>query len=435
MVYAFPGFMSWDSVTQLAQARRHVYTDDHPPAMAALWHFLEHFVHGPLGMLLVNSVPFLLGLYFLLVRWMSPRRAAVVAVALLWFPPIGTIMAAIFKDSIMASFLIAGTPLLLAERRRYQLLGLALMGAATAMRYNALAATFPLIVLLFRASVGWRRYAISLVAWLGVTIAALGVNRVLADEAKHYWYGSHALMDIAGTLEFSRDYSDDELRVMLDGVPLKIDDHIQQRLRDIYQPVDFRHLDRGPHQVFVPPTTDAERQAIARAWRRMIEANPAAYLHFRWENFVVLMRFDLAQYPNAHVAFMMPWHEDAEAVDYDAAPARIQAALRKAMVAISETHLFDPYFYFALALVLLPFARRHALAIALLLSGLAYQLAWFFLAPTGDYRYSHWLVTTTLLAAIGEIARRRSLPLPLQHERDHAAGGVVTGASLGTNVE
>src|SRR5262249_10352721 len=147
----------------------------------------------------------------------------------LWFPPIGTIMAAIFKDTMMATCLVAAIPMLVARRRSW--LGLVLVGAATLFRYNALAATFPLVVLLlrWRETRGVRRYAIATVAWLGVTFGALATTRVLADEETHYWYWSHALMDIAGTLEYSRDYPDAELERVFEGAPLVVHDHIHER--------------------------------------------------------------------------------------------------------------------------------------------------------------------------------------------------------------
>ena len=74
-----------------------------------------------------------------------------------------------------------------------------------------------------------------------------------------------------------------------------------------------------------------------------------------------------------------------------------------------HTPLFEPFVYFVLALVMLPFARKHRDVLALILSGIAIELTLFFLASSPDYRYSHWMVLTTLLAAITLISRRRSI--------------------------
>lgn len=181
VVYAFPGYMSWDATTQLAQARRGVYTDDHPPIMAWTWHLLEHVVRGPLLMWLLASVPFVIGMRKLFASRMSDRASALACVLVLWFPPICSIEATIFKDTLMAGFLLAAMPLLVARRN---VAGLVLVCAATAMRYNAIAATLPVVALLCQLHgwTRWRRYAAAGAAWLGITAAAFAVNGVLADR-------------------------------------------------------------------------------------------------------------------------------------------------------------------------------------------------------------------------------------------------------------
>ena len=86
---------------------------------------------------------FLGGLYALLRHRLAPRQAAAAAVALLLFPPILGTMAVIWKDSQMAAYLVAGIAALLGERLRHRLIGLVLMSAACAFRYNAAAAVLP----------------------------------------------------------------------------------------------------------------------------------------------------------------------------------------------------------------------------------------------------------------------------------------------------
>src|ERR1044071_126515 len=74
MVYAYPGYMSADSIWQLAQARNiEPMSDWHPPMMALIWRFLDWFIAGPVLMLVLQSALFLVGLYALLARVMSGR--------------------------------------------------------------------------------------------------------------------------------------------------------------------------------------------------------------------------------------------------------------------------------------------------------------------------------------------------------------------------
>jgi len=172
LLYAYPGYMSFDSVYQLGEARSGVFSDGHPPAMAELWRFADGVVSGPVGMLLIQSTCFLAGIYLLFVRRLRPRTAALVSVGVLWFPPVASLMAVIWKDSQMTAFLVLGTALMLDERRARKLIGLALLALGTAMRHNALVMTFPLVVILFtwRPGLGfWKRHALAFAAWIAVT--------------------------------------------------------------------------------------------------------------------------------------------------------------------------------------------------------------------------------------------------------------------------
>src|SRR5690349_19243591 len=118
LLYAYPGVMTIDSFDQLAEARAGFYTDSHPPAMAALWRVIDHVVPGPLGMLVLQLTCLEAGIYLLLRRAMSRRAAAIVTAALLVFPPIAVPMTVIWKDCLMAGFLVLGIAGVLAVDRR-----------------------------------------------------------------------------------------------------------------------------------------------------------------------------------------------------------------------------------------------------------------------------------------------------------------------------
>src|SRR6187551_3493672 len=103
LVYSFPGFMSYDSVWQLSQARGlEPINDWHPPLMTFVWRLLDWFIAGPFLMLVIQSLTFLLGLYVVLKQFMRARRAAIVAVLTLLLPQNLIVMAVIWKDSQMA---------------------------------------------------------------------------------------------------------------------------------------------------------------------------------------------------------------------------------------------------------------------------------------------------------------------------------------------
>ena len=69
----YPGYMSYDSLAQLAQARLGIYHDWHPPLMGWIWGILDRGIPGPAGMLLLHNAIFWAGLG-LTVHLVAPGR-------------------------------------------------------------------------------------------------------------------------------------------------------------------------------------------------------------------------------------------------------------------------------------------------------------------------------------------------------------------------
>jgi hypothetical protein len=407
VIYAFPGYMSNDSVLQILEGRSHQFSNLHPPLMAAEWGLLDAIVAGPVLMLVVQGGLFLHGCAALFRRVMAPRSAAIAAVAVLLFPPVLTTMAVIWKDSQMAAFLIAGTPLLLADRRRIQLLGLGLITAACAFRHNGFAAAVPLVVALFewRPGLRWfRRYAISLAAAIAVIAISLGVGRALVVVREPL---TPAFIDIAGVLAYTDDRSDAELRELMRGAPLHVARDIQVTARIWYSSRNAFWVTHGDDRLFDPPRNEAELAALNRAWRELIASDWRAYASYRLDVFAELIGLT----PND------PWApvfngflEIAEQMDYmehTATWSRAQAVLAEiyGWFALS-TPMFRPYVYIAIALIVLAVFCRDRVSFALIGSGLSYELSFLPTAGTPDFRYSQWMITCTCIAVIWLIRLR-----------------------------
>lgn len=416
MLYAYPGYMSFDSTFQLRQSRTGVMYEGHPPVMAELWRVVELFIAGPLGMLLIQSVCFLAGTYLLLRRWMSERAAAIVASAILWFPVTAATMAVIWKDSQMAAYLMLGIALLLDERRKMRVLGLAALWMATAMRHNAFAMTLPLIVLLFYWSPAqrwWKRYSLAFVAWFAITASVQVLNKSLVITNAHLWHEGMALFDITSTMRFLPPMPDVEVEELLDGAQLGID-------RDLHaftqQPVTEWNFAFEMWQVtnkfFKVPRTQAERDAVARAWKRVVAANPIAYLTYRWHLFRQILQ--LVEVPEElRSSAIYYWYVDvqqpeksAEWIEHDASAGTIQGTLRELMWWFGTTPLFRTYVYVLLSLLAIPLIIRDRGLMAIALSGLIGEAALFILAPITDWRYSFWLVVASLVVVAAAVARR-----------------------------
>ena len=415
MLYAFPGYMSYDSVHQLQEARWGYYSDGHPPAMAELWRGVDSVVAGPLGMLLIQSACFLAGAYLIYRSRLQPRAASLAAVLTLCFPPIAAFMAVIWKDSQMVAFIVLGTGLLLTSARRLHILGLVAMAAGTAMRHNALAMTLPLIGLLFVWNPDhrwWKRYGIALVAWVGVTLSARFVSGALTDSPRYLWTNSIAMCDIAATLRYTTPtIPDRELRPMLEGVRIWPDENLHEHARHGDEEKDFVvAIWYSAYRIFAVPRDEAERAAMVRAWKRIVLGHPHEFLTYRWKLFQRLIGLtgDTGASPvyNWFTDIQDPYGSAAR-IDHDAAGSRLQDLLRRAMHWLGETPLFRVIVYLALALLLLPFCVRDRLGFALLASGLASEALLFLIAPTTDWRYSCWLIVCVTFAAALIVVRRR----------------------------
>ncbi|MBC7978790.1 MAG: hypothetical protein H7138_27715, partial [Myxococcales bacterium] len=109
VLYANPGYLSYDSVHVLAEARVGHYLD----LAALIWRVVDHVVPGPFGMLLLQVTGVLCGAYRVLRSCLSPRRAAVCAGLVLWWPAISGTLGVIWTESHAAAWLLLGTGWLL----------------------------------------------------------------------------------------------------------------------------------------------------------------------------------------------------------------------------------------------------------------------------------------------------------------------------------
>lgn len=421
IIYGYPGMMTMDSIQQLVEAREGVYTDLHPALMARLWKLTDTIIAGPLPMLVIQTVAFQIGLYLILRRVFSPRRAAIAACLVFLYPPVLAPMGVIWKDCFMAAFMLLGIAGLLAERRSMRLWGLAAFVVASAVRYNAPSATLPLIVILFvwsEPAATWRgriqRYAIATGAWLAVTIAALGIGFALTDKSMHPWHSTLALFDTAGTLaQLDETIPDEELRVLFAGTDMKVDTNIHAAIKKQFSPIDFEPLIHGEGHLWevqiagTEPTPEPRRNAFARMFRETVSNHFGAYVVHRFKTMAPVLALDGPVYS----AVMIHRHQYKgiieKALQLDVEWNRVQTWMEKKVVWVSKkTPLFRPWIYLVLAMILLAFTRGQRDVFALLLSGIGLEAGLLLLAPTPDYRYSHWLVISTVLSVVILVTRR-----------------------------
>jgi len=429
LIYAFPGIMTMDSLDQLREARDGVLTDGHPPALAAIIHVVDAIISGPFGMLLIQTSAFLVGAYWILRRALPPRAAALAACLVLLYPPVLAPMAVIWKDCLMAGMFLLGAGAQFSERRWAKLAGLACIGVATAVRYNAFAAAMPLIVLLvaWPGITGWRRYALATTAWLALTFGSFALNAALTDIPMHFWHSSLAVLDITGTLaRVDGPLPDDELRTLFAGTGLRVDHDIQAALKQRYElcrehGMDFEPLISAKEDTRLwdlpifgtTPAPEAQRDAIERVFWAVVRAHPAEYAAHRMATMAEVVGLSHHPIGNMVPTFHTQYRPYMERLHLASEWSPLQDDLQRRIHRIAKkTPLFRVWVYIVIALVLVPFAirRRQLDSLALLLSGLGLEASLVPLAPTPDYRYSHWLITCTVLALILIVARRAQWP-------------------------
>jgi hypothetical protein len=409
-LYAFPGYMSTDSIVQLQQARSGIRTDWHPPLMALIWGVLDSIVSGPVLMLILQTGLFFAGLYKVLERVLPPRAAALTACAIAIFPSVVTTMAVIWKDSQMAGFLLAGTAAALSPRRSWRITGWLLLGVAAAMRHNAPAAILPLAVFVVWSSSArprWQRAGIGVLASIGVLLGATLVNGALTVKREYPWYSSLALMDISGTIRYSAPKTDDEMRYLLRDTPRVLDQDIYWKMRISYTPRTWWWLTHEPGRVWDPPASKKQRLAIRRAWIDVVTADPGAYWMHRRRVFNEVLGKSNEELWSPVWAKFAESPEQLASVSHNHTHSAYQRFLRDFFLERAEGPLFRVYWYFWLSWILLALAawRRKGLAVAFLASGLAYELSYFFLAPSPDFRYSHWMITCVVGVAAAAAVR------------------------------
>jgi hypothetical protein len=407
LLYAFPGYMSTDSIGQLGEARSGHFSDGNPPLMAAEWYLLDRIVAGPILMLLLQGCLFLGGLYVLLRRLFEPRHAAWCAIAILLFPPVLTPMAVIWKDSQMAAYIVAGLAAITQPSRRVRVLGIGLLAGACLMRHNALAAVVPIVGILFewrRPIAWWKRIGIMIATAVLAFGALMAVNRVLATKHIRLTPVFH---DILGTIAFSDDMSDDELRHILRGTHVAVDSHIQERARRTFAMRGAWRVLYGDDRLFEPPANEQEWDAFYRAWGELVRRQPTAYFAAHWDVFQSVLGID--QLPRAPVYNLFVEDPSQIApVNHAATWSDSQAYIGRAFYWLAdETPLFRPYVYACIALILLALACRDRLTLALFTSGLLYELSFMPAFAEPDYRYSHWMITTVCIACVFLFVQRR----------------------------
>lgn len=426
---SYPGFLSYDSLEALRQAREQVDGGPYPPFGMYVWRILDSIWPGPTLMQLVQNGLLLFSLAYIVRKIQLPTYMQLLALTVLAFlPPILGIMLVVWKDVAVAACLLTAFGLAMfipgALRWRKTAIGAALilLFSGMAYRYNAASAVFPLAAYLAHGLIRHgderKRVWISLVAGGIATVAlfslVLFVNthrfpslQKLAPSENVGYTQNYDLIGISAHAPVS---------VLPDGKGGYVS---RTYLQKIYDPV---HVNR---------TTDNDRlHLVHRApdlsarWFEAVRQHPQAYLLHRSDVFGELLAF------NKRPVFY-PTHGSVDANKFGItyAPTRLSNFAIDYVVRASRGWISRPWIYFAagflalLSMYVMKASAYRLAALAVYASGVLYILPMYLITPAADLRYSFWSVcaaVVTIIIALAALYRSRYMQLVSDNAHGHS---------------
>jgi hypothetical protein len=421
----YPGFMSPDSVSQLAQGRAGVFGDWHPPVMSWIWGQMDRLLPGPVGMLLFHSLLYWTGLAL----WMAllapqwPLLVQCLATLLVGLsPPLFALVGTVWKDVGMAAAFLLGSALLLhAERRRSVLplvLGLAAIWYGFAVRHNAVVAALPLIAyaartlcglpFLLKSAIGRHtRIATGLVTLILMGLTAFtttAVTRQMTRGETNFPIQQVLVHDLTA---ISIETNTVSLPSYLLSQPLNVSD-----LKRIYKPGDVVPLfccDASTPRLTL--TTDPKSISdLQQKWMETMVTQPGLYLSHRIETFAVQtsMWGDVAY----------PYHYGISANGLGLSYR--ERAFTKEIFAWLDTQrnglFFRGWVYIAILVAIVAYwiskGKRSLPAalgpIAVATSGLLYGVSYLVSGTSSDFRMYYWPAIAALLCSVLLVSSMRT---------------------------
>ncbi|MBX9813925.1 MAG: hypothetical protein K2X76_04420 [Sphingomonas sp.] len=206
LALGWPGVAPYDAVTQYAQALSGRFDDWHPPLMAWAWRALLPLGPGAAPLLVAQLGFYWLGLGLIAAALAAAGRPRAGGVVLGFgaLPLFSGWEIVVVKDALMAACLVAAVGLAGWWRLRARpvpplgvLMIALLLGVATLLRANALFASLPLALLLWRAK-PIARFALGLGGGAAlIALVPLVNQRLLGAEPSHVWR-TLPIYDLAG---------------------------------------------------------------------------------------------------------------------------------------------------------------------------------------------------------------------------------------------
>lgn len=424
---AYPGFMSWDSLYALREARGQVAGGAYPPLVSYVWRVLDLVWPGPSLMLLVQNSLLLLSVVHILriagfgiagsMGWMTlfVLSPAVLGPMMVVWKDVGVSACFAAATAVGLELKVRRYPQGSAHQRLLAIVALAFVFFGMAYRLNAFSAALPILGLIFLSSrqsateslwqmarkVGAATIMAFLVIFAAVyllnnfrlpSLERLGKNQTPVQTLSYDLFGISA---VGGTdLEVSR----------ADGATLRLSAEYSEKT---YSPRHFNLIrEKDEKGLFLirrlwSEFGDSEfsDEDVLAAWLTAVREHPGAYFAHRSLVFSELVgATDHDVYCPTHPAI------DENEFGITHSPSRFSELAVRYVIGLSGTPLSRPWIYYLAGFLLAVAAARsrgfflQRETVLIYLSSVFYILPFFFITPAADLRYNHWAVVAAFLA-------------------------------------
>jgi hypothetical protein len=405
---SYPGYMSFDSVEELRQARAAVEGSQYPPFGSYVWRVVDWIWPGPALMQLIQNGLLLTSFSYLVSRTRLPMLIQIACICGFTFaPPLFGTMLVVWKDVAVGACYMAALALLICTGNRkskrvylYLSLGVFLIWCGIAYRFNAASGAMPLAVLAIHRmrgqDLGQRVRFVSIVSGAVLTVVLFAAVWVL----NNYRLPSFERLE-------RNTNSDSIMRYDLIGISVFSGKAIVPGSDGNLVPASYLKAIYDPRHLNITSAKDVgERIAVkipdlGRLWIRSILENPVAYLHHRiavFREYIGLHTHNVFYITDPGVS------ENQLGVTFYPTPFKSYFVAK--MIELQSSIFCRPYFYYVVSVALVGMAalygerRNFMVALFAASSGYLYLAPMFIVTPAADLRYNFWSVAASILASV-----------------------------------
>ncbi|CAB4050507.1 hypothetical protein LMG9964_04173 [Paraburkholderia phenoliruptrix] len=410
---SYPGFLSYDSIQELMQARTAVDGSQYPPFGSYVWRIFDWIAPGPTLMQFVQNGLLEFSFAYIVGRTRLPKSIKVLCVAAFTvLPPILGTMLVVWKDVAVGACYMGALALVISvtteatRNQRYVRIAMALflVWCGMAYRFNAASGAFPLVMYAVWKLLGpcdkkhqklkrimgcaMLTLALSAVVWMINNYRLPSFERLARNT------NSDSIMkyDLIGISIFSNK----AIVPDVNGHPLSAD-----YLRKIYDPRHLNITANNDHEHRVAP----KLENVTSLWISAIMANPVAYLQHRtavFREYISLHRHDVFYVTHPSV--------DANSLGITFTATPFKSYVTEYLWRSRSADICRPWIYYLTSLILVAAlfmvkaSSYRFEALTAFSSGYLYLMPMYFITPAADLRYNFWSVCGCVVASILALA-------------------------------